>query len=114
MSVCPVDSAHLAADHRDAFRDKDVLEIGCGIATDGLEFARNGANYVGVDLVLGQDCHPEKVSLPFVTYSHAAALAQLHDVTFLRKGRIPFVLGPLNGGLPWPPNGKDPGRPRTE
>jgi SAM-dependent methyltransferase len=27
-----------------------VLEIGCGIATDGLEFARNGANYVGVDL----------------------------------------------------------------
>jgi SAM-dependent methyltransferase len=45
-----VDSAHLVADHRDAFRDKDVLEIGCGIATDGLEFARNGANYVGVDL----------------------------------------------------------------
>lgn len=32
------------------FRDKDVLEIGCGIATDGLEFARHGARYVGVDL----------------------------------------------------------------
>src|SRR5262249_1322595 len=32
------------------FRGKDVLEIGCGIATDGLEFARNGARYVGVDL----------------------------------------------------------------
>jgi SAM-dependent methyltransferase len=32
------------------FRGKDVLEIGCGIATDGLEFARHGANYVGVDL----------------------------------------------------------------
>src|SRR5882762_1112305 len=54
MSVCPVDSAHLAADHRDAFRDKDVLEIGCGIVTDGLEFARNGANYVGVDLTLAR------------------------------------------------------------
>jgi ubiquinone/menaquinone biosynthesis C-methylase UbiE len=32
------------------FRGKDVLEIGCGIATDGLEFSKNGANYVGVDL----------------------------------------------------------------
>jgi ubiquinone/menaquinone biosynthesis C-methylase UbiE len=36
--------------HFQAFRGKDVLEIGCGIATDGLEFARNGAKYVGVDL----------------------------------------------------------------
>jgi SAM-dependent methyltransferase len=33
-----------------AFAGKRVLEIGCGIATDGLEFARHGADYVGVDL----------------------------------------------------------------
>jgi len=34
----------------DSFRGKGVLEIGCGVGTDGIEFARNGANYVGVDL----------------------------------------------------------------
>jgi ubiquinone/menaquinone biosynthesis C-methylase UbiE len=28
---------------------KDVLEVGCGIATDGINFARAGARYTGVD-----------------------------------------------------------------
>ena len=32
-------------------------------------------------LVLGPDCDPEQISIPYVTYSHVAALAQLHDVT---------------------------------
>jgi len=50
-------------------------------------------------LVLGPDCNPEQVSMPFVTYSHAAALAQLHDVTLavrscvedpVRRAKAPF------------------------
>lgn len=50
-------------------------------------------------LLLGPDCDPERVSIAFVTYSHAAALAQLHDVTLvarspvegaLRRAKAPF------------------------
>ena len=50
-------------------------------------------------LVLGPECHPTQVSIPFVTYSHAAALAKLHDVTLvagahveedLRRAKGPF------------------------
>lgn len=50
-------------------------------------------------LVLGPDCNPERVSMPYVTYSHAAALAQLHDVTLVvrspvedavRRAKAPF------------------------
>src|SRR5208282_5323408 len=36
-------------------------------------------------LVLGADCDPERVSISYVTYCHAAALAQLHDVTLVLR-----------------------------
>jgi len=32
------------------YQGKRVLEVGCGIATDGAEFAKHGAEYVGIDL----------------------------------------------------------------
>lgn len=34
----------------DKWKNKDVLEIGCGIGTDSVNFARNGANLVATDL----------------------------------------------------------------
>jgi glycosyltransferase involved in cell wall biosynthesis len=50
-------------------------------------------------LVLAPDSNPEGISIPYVTYSHAAALAQLHDVTLVvqssvedpvRRAKAPF------------------------
>ena len=50
-------------------------------------------------LVLGPDCNPEQVSMPLVTFSHAAALAKLNDVTLavrssveepVRRAQAPF------------------------
>ena len=32
------------------YKEKNVLEIGCGIGTDGVEFIKNGANYTGIEL----------------------------------------------------------------
>jgi ubiquinone/menaquinone biosynthesis C-methylase UbiE len=32
------------------YETKNVLEIGCGIGTDGIEFIKNGAKYTGVEL----------------------------------------------------------------
>jgi glycosyltransferase involved in cell wall biosynthesis len=43
-------------------------------------------------LLLGPDCNPEGVSIRFVTYSHAAALAQLHDVTLVARSTVEDVL----------------------
>ena len=39
-------------------------------------------------LLLAPDSNPEAVSIPFVTYSNAAALAELHDVTLLVRSTV--------------------------
>jgi glycosyltransferase involved in cell wall biosynthesis len=50
-------------------------------------------------LVLAPDSNPEGISIPYVTYSHAAALAQIHDVSLVvgspvedrvRRAKAPF------------------------
>jgi glycosyltransferase involved in cell wall biosynthesis len=43
-------------------------------------------------LVLGPDCNPEQVSMPYVTFSHAAALAQIQDVTLVARARVENAL----------------------
>src|SRR5436189_636422 len=50
-------------------------------------------------LLLAPGCNPDQVSIPYVTYCHAAALAELHDVTLVirspseesvRRAKAPF------------------------
>ncbi len=47
-------------------------------------------------LVLGPDCNPNEVSVPFVTYSHAAALAKLHEVTLVARATVEDSLRSAN------------------
>ena len=39
-------------------------------------------------LLLAPDSNPEQVSIPYVTYSHAAALAQINDVTIVVRSTV--------------------------
>lgn len=50
-------------------------------------------------LVLGSDCNPETVSIPFVTYCHAAALARTHEVTLVAKSTAEGALRRANSGF---------------
>jgi glycosyltransferase involved in cell wall biosynthesis len=50
-------------------------------------------------LVLGPDCSPDAVSIPFVTYSHAAALARLHDVTLVARSTVEDALRRANSPI---------------
>jgi ubiquinone/menaquinone biosynthesis C-methylase UbiE len=70
------------------FKDKDVLEIGCGIGTDGQEFAKNGVRYVGIDLS-----------------ANSIALAKERFDLFNVKGTFKVVNA--EEGLPFPDNSFD-------
>lgn len=48
-------------------------------------------------LVLAPSCNPSGVSMPYVTYSHAAALGQLHDVTLVIGAPVEDKVRSANG-----------------
>jgi ubiquinone/menaquinone biosynthesis C-methylase UbiE len=60
------------------FRDRRVLEIGTGLGTDGLQFQKNAARYVGIDLTLaGQKLTSEQFRLAGYDGSLAVGNAEL-------------------------------------
>jgi glycosyltransferase involved in cell wall biosynthesis len=50
-------------------------------------------------LVLAPDSNPEQVSIPYVTYSHAAALSQLNDVTLVVRATVEAPVRRANGAF---------------
>jgi ubiquinone/menaquinone biosynthesis C-methylase UbiE len=63
------------------FRDRRVLEIGTGLGTDGLQFQKNGARYVGIDLTLaGQKLTSEQFRLAGYDGSFSVGNAELLPV----------------------------------
>lgn len=50
-------------------------------------------------LILAPDCNPEGISIPFVSYCHAAALAELHNVTLVVRARAEGAVRRAKGGF---------------
>jgi glycosyltransferase involved in cell wall biosynthesis len=73
-------------------------ETKCGVFPNDNRKSRDTAESMGRlrVLVLGPECNPNEVSIPFVTYSHAAALAQLHDVTLVARSKVEDSLRSAN------------------
>ncbi len=66
------------------YKNKNVLEIGCGIGTDGIEFIKNGSNYIGVELSKNSlDIFKERIKV--LKLSHFKSNLILSDAENLSK-----------------------------
>jgi len=65
----------------EAYRGKRVLEVGCGIGTDGIQFARHGALYTGADLT---DAAVK------ITKEQFDVFGQTGDIVKLNAEELPF------------------------
>jgi len=52
-------------------------------------------------LALGPGCNPEQASMPYATYSHSAAVAQLHDVIFVIGALTEAAVNRANVPFSW-------------
>ena len=84
--------------HGFAFRPRHVRICECAQLEKDLSQGRSYVNRLRI-LLLAPFCDPDAVSMPYVTYSHAAALAELHDVSLVvgaprednvRRAKAPF------------------------
>lgn len=48
-------------------------------------------------LILAPNCNPNGISIPFVSYSHAAALAKVHDVSLVIGSSVESAVNEANG-----------------
>ena len=82
----------------DAFRGKDVLEVGCGIATDGLEFAKKWRPLHGSrsDTALHRDCRGAVSSLRPVGPFQSRKCRGTHPVSRRRRSIMCYSFGVIH------------------
>jgi ubiquinone/menaquinone biosynthesis C-methylase UbiE len=82
------------------YKGKSVLEVGCGIGIDALEFAKNGAHVTAIDL------SPTNIELArqYFTYNNTQATIEVGDAEHLRFPDNTFDLAVAIGVLYYTPN----------